>query len=269
MVQRLVFVSMNRANDQELTCCAVGKHREIAEINRLLSEPDGPGLTVIGSRFRLAKSSLSVHRSKCLGLGSPRSVPVTDRSVQLTESAIDSAEKVRSASTTNISPAQKYVLSTYSNPDNCDTTEERSRHVAWLLSDGKWTGVKSAVPLCVKWNCGLSRIWDYHRAGAVICQASHGEIAHHRQESIGHWTAIRDAAMEKEDLKAAALAQKGLDTAAGVSDTKMAKVEININRETEFVRFVMQTLEPYPEALEALVRAMRGRAAGTVIEVAA
>jgi hypothetical protein len=126
-------------------------------------------------------------------------------------------------------PAERLSSSASSAPSidwrTLTTRDERVEHCADLIAKGEWQGRKTARRLALAWGVERGTASDYGRDGALLARTDRGSREHAREEAIGRWMRLFQRALHDKDWRAAALAERGWDRAAGVVELG-AKVQV-------------------------------------------
>lgn len=250
-----------------MACCAVGARADAAEVDAALRAGDGLR-ALAKRFDGASKSALGRHRSTCLGLaavevsqerpsvsqdqpGAASADPDAPAVVEAkpAESFVgvagrgvpegadeDGGEiaaslartRARATRPSAVPASSKVAPVTPTREATPATDDARVMAIADLMADGEYHGRKTARELAARWGCRRGIVQDAARAAALICNADHGEIEQHRQESLGRWLKLYEEALLGGDVKAAVAAQAGYDRAAGVVQPSSAKVQVNV-----------------------------------------
>lgn len=247
-------------------CCAVGGRPDAAAIDAALRA--GQGLGTVAKRFPLlAKSSLGVHRARCLGMAvqgasstpsSPASTAIDAGGAydgNITQSqekesiggplvAVQKVARVRGDAEPVAAPRPGGVQAAVQTSSPASASEaEHVQAIADQMADGLWVGRRSVREYANAHGLRRGQVKDYAKAAALVCYADEKEIEQRRQPALGRWLKLYEEAMAlpEPDLKAAASALTGYDRAAGIIKPAGPAVSVNVLQAPPVLEFAGAT----------------------------
>jgi transposase-like protein len=226
-------------------CCSLGAHPRASDIAAALRE--GQSVRDVARAYGVGKSSVSEHR-KHLGLDTADAS--ADRGGHAADEGNGMGEVKNEPTLTPLTRAR--------DPSARNATDLQDKsyqaHVyelVPLIASGQYEGGRDVPLFEKKWAIGANAVRARVKAAAAVVHANRGDIEQIRTEAVSSWTRIRDTALATADTKGAAMAQRGLDMATGVTQPG-GNVVINVLQDPMVARIlerVKECLLSHPEAL--------------------
>jgi len=173
-----------------------------------MGEPGAESLGSLAARMGLAKSSLSVHRSRCLGLAVTtfrHLPPAVASSERVTEQSERRSEQGFAATPSEPTPHAKPLAHQLPGPRSPSVEEEQSvtaqhiRAIANRIAVGAWSNRKDVVGLAKVWGVPEGEVRRLHALAALRVKADRGTYAAQRELSVARVTEIIEE--ERADAK--------------------------------------------------------------------
>lgn len=248
-------------------CCKVARRlgpKKLAKLDAELRDPAHRSFAKLGESYDVPRSSIEAHKKVCLRLGVPKPhldpstvpapEPVPVRVLDVQKTVQESSRKP--VDVQNPADSRAHV--------SAITATSRAERVAWIVQEilgrrpeNLFHRAAEVPRLAALWGLGETTVEEYVRAAEDVITVNAGDVRSAKVQCALDTRAIRDRAIELDDLQSANAAQKELNRVLGAVDDGK-KVVVNVVQHPAFMAMVdvaLDALRPWPEARAAVVNA--------------